>query len=193
MSTPLLLKAFVNERLTAAAEEIFQVFEKTIIKYEEEVCSSRQEIERLRGLLLDFTSNHNTDPPQPPIDKAETPQEHHFKQEPSPSLGWRSPDPPCIKQEDLERWDGQQEEVQEFKSFDWRKNQQEDPEVSLELHIQNSEREEEREDFQETKSVQFTGTIRRRQQFYFKGFKPKLMGTFKTQGLSEIYCIYLTD
>uniref|UniRef100_A0A3Q0RR29 C2H2-type domain-containing protein n=1 Tax=Amphilophus citrinellus TaxID=61819 RepID=A0A3Q0RR29_AMPCI len=53
MSSPLLIRAFVTERLTAAAEEIFQVFERTIAKYEEEASSSQQEIERLRGLLLD--------------------------------------------------------------------------------------------------------------------------------------------
>lgn len=58
MSTPLLLRAFVKERLTAAAEEIFQVFERTIEKYEEEASSSKQEIERLRGLLQEFVSNH---------------------------------------------------------------------------------------------------------------------------------------
>ena len=60
MSNPLLLRAFVNERLTAAAEEIFQVFERTIEKYEEEAFSSKQEIERLRGLLLEFVSNNKT-------------------------------------------------------------------------------------------------------------------------------------
>lgn len=58
MSAPLLLRAFVKDRLTAAAVEIFQVFEKTIEKYEEEASSSKQEIERLRGLLLEFESSH---------------------------------------------------------------------------------------------------------------------------------------
>lgn len=57
MSTPLLLRAFVNERLNAAAEEIFQVFEGTIAKYEEEASSCKQEVERLRGLVLEFVSN----------------------------------------------------------------------------------------------------------------------------------------
>lgn len=52
MSTRLTLRAFVNERLTAAAEEIFQVFERTIAKYEEEASSSKQEIDRLRGLCV---------------------------------------------------------------------------------------------------------------------------------------------
>lgn len=60
MSTPLLLRAFVNERLKAAVEEIFQVFEQTIAKYEEEASSSHQEIDRLRGLLLEFVSNDKT-------------------------------------------------------------------------------------------------------------------------------------
>ncbi len=60
MSAPLLLRAFVNERLTAAAEEIFQVFERTIAKYEEEASSSKQEIERLRSLLLESVSNQKT-------------------------------------------------------------------------------------------------------------------------------------
>ena len=60
MSTPQLLRVFVNERLTAAAEEIFDVFERTIAKYEEEACSSQQEIERLRGMLLDLVSNQKT-------------------------------------------------------------------------------------------------------------------------------------
>lgn len=60
MSTPLLLRAFVNERLTAAVEEIFQVFERTITQYEEDASSSKQEIERLGGLLQEFVSNHKT-------------------------------------------------------------------------------------------------------------------------------------
>ena len=44
MSSAEYLRRFVNERLTAAAEEIFRVFEKTIVQYE-------GEINRQRGLL----------------------------------------------------------------------------------------------------------------------------------------------
>lgn len=36
------LKEFVNERLTAAAEEIFGVFKRTIEEYEEELKSQRE-------------------------------------------------------------------------------------------------------------------------------------------------------
>lgn len=60
MSTRLLFKTVVNERLTAVAEEIFQVFESAIAKYEEEASSSKQEIDRLRGLLLVSASGHTT-------------------------------------------------------------------------------------------------------------------------------------
>lgn len=36
------LRQFVSDRLTAAAEEIFQVFHKTIIQYEEEIGRQRR-------------------------------------------------------------------------------------------------------------------------------------------------------
>lgn len=60
MSTPLLLRSFVNERLNAAAEEIFRVFESTIAKYEEEASSCKHEAERLRCLLLEVVSHQKT-------------------------------------------------------------------------------------------------------------------------------------
>lgn len=60
MSPRLLFKALLKERLVAAAEEIFHVFESTIVKYEEEICTSKQEIERLKGLLVKSASNQKT-------------------------------------------------------------------------------------------------------------------------------------
>lgn len=44
------LKALVSERLTAAAEEIFSIFEKSIKEYEEIVFLSKQEIKHQRQL-----------------------------------------------------------------------------------------------------------------------------------------------
>ncbi|XP_054874329.1 zinc finger protein 180-like isoform X1 [Amphiprion ocellaris] len=169
MSPPLLLRAFVNERLTAAAEEIFQVFEKTIAKYEEEASSSKQEIERLRGLLLDFMSNQKTGVTQTSICKDETPSEL----EPSLSLH-QDPDPECrhIKQEDHELWaDQQQEDDQQVGDFNdpnvlypprssvWEENEQEDTKPSLQPQIQNSEHEEEFEELQEAKTVHFISPL----------------------------------
>lgn len=42
MSTVDDLRQFVSDRLTAAAEEIFQVFHKTVIQYEEEIGRQRR-------------------------------------------------------------------------------------------------------------------------------------------------------
>lgn len=44
------LKLLVKQRLTASADEIFELFERTIAEYEEELCRSRKD-ERLRNLL----------------------------------------------------------------------------------------------------------------------------------------------
>lgn len=60
MSPRLILKALVKERLVAAAEEIFLVFESAIVKYEEEICTSKKEIERLKGLLVKSASKQET-------------------------------------------------------------------------------------------------------------------------------------
>uniref|UniRef100_A0A3B3ZD93 C2H2-type domain-containing protein n=1 Tax=Periophthalmus magnuspinnatus TaxID=409849 RepID=A0A3B3ZD93_9GOBI len=62
------LRALVNERLTAAAEEIFALFERTIAEYEEELCRSKEENQR------------NQDTPQTPRIKEE-PEEQSIKQE----------------------------------------------------------------------------------------------------------------
>ena len=42
MSSVQYLRELISERLTAAAEEIFTVFEKTIVQYEEEVDRQRR-------------------------------------------------------------------------------------------------------------------------------------------------------
>ncbi|XP_072294027.1 uncharacterized protein [Eucyclogobius newberryi] len=47
----LALRALVNARLTAAAEEIFALVERTIAEYEEELCRSKEENQRNQQLL----------------------------------------------------------------------------------------------------------------------------------------------
>uniref|UniRef100_A0A8C6TXI1 C2H2-type domain-containing protein n=1 Tax=Neogobius melanostomus TaxID=47308 RepID=A0A8C6TXI1_9GOBI len=44
------LRALVTERLTAAAEEIFELVERTIAEYEEELCRSKEENQRRQGV-----------------------------------------------------------------------------------------------------------------------------------------------
>ncbi|XP_054624402.1 uncharacterized protein LOC129177361 isoform X2 [Dunckerocampus dactyliophorus] len=46
-----MLRALVNQRLTAAVEEIFQVFQRTIAEYEEELSRTKEENERQRQIL----------------------------------------------------------------------------------------------------------------------------------------------
>ena len=42
------LREFVNERLTAAAEEIFRVFEQTVVDYEKEIDRQRRLLDIVR-------------------------------------------------------------------------------------------------------------------------------------------------
>ena len=51
MSKVQLLRALVEQRLTAAVEEIFVLFERSIAEQEEELCRTKEENERQRRLL----------------------------------------------------------------------------------------------------------------------------------------------
>ncbi|XP_034464076.1 zinc finger protein 596-like [Hippoglossus hippoglossus] len=165
MSAPLLLRVFVTERLTAAAEEILQVFERTIEKYEEEASRSKQENDRLRGLLQEFS--HQRDLPQSSICKEETPAErHHCEHEPNLSTNQTEPEPRHIKEEDQEVWACQQdgEQAREFRDANdmylplsavWEGHEQEDTKPSLKTPTQNSDSEEQFEELPETKALQF--------------------------------------
>ncbi|XP_044051269.1 zinc finger and SCAN domain-containing protein 2-like isoform X4 [Siniperca chuatsi] len=101
MSSVECLREFVNERLTAAAEEIFGVFKKTIVGYEEE-------IDRQRRLLDIFWK------PEIKLHRIELPQQHVCTeeevlaeqqlciQERNSSLDQEDPEPPQIKEEQEE-------------------------------------------------------------------------------------------
>ncbi|XP_068589653.1 uncharacterized protein [Cebidichthys violaceus] len=100
MSKVQMLRCLVNQRLTAAAEEIFGVFERTIAEYEEELCRSKEENERQRKLLdADFNPQlrlHRADVQQLLVVKEEVPPE---QQEWSSSLDQEDPEPPHIKED----------------------------------------------------------------------------------------------
>ncbi|XP_072219521.1 uncharacterized protein [Leuresthes tenuis] len=104
MSSVQYLKEFISERLTAAAAEIFGVFEKTIVQYEEEIDRQRR--------LLDITWK-----PQTKSQTADVPQQHVCQEEEAEevvtdqlpcnqkrnsSLGKEEPEPPQIKEEQEE-------------------------------------------------------------------------------------------
>lgn len=54
------LRAVVNERLQAAAEEIFNLFEEAVRDYEKEVFHSKQEVEQQRRSLAEWKGNGRT-------------------------------------------------------------------------------------------------------------------------------------
>ncbi|XP_044233425.1 zinc finger protein 347-like [Thunnus albacares] len=101
MSSVQCLREFINERLTAAAEEIFRVFQKTIVDYEEEIDRQRR--------LLDIVWK-----PAIILNRIELPQHHvceeeevlsnqHLcNQERTSSLDQEDPEPPQIKEEQEE-------------------------------------------------------------------------------------------
>ncbi|XP_078123378.1 uncharacterized protein LOC144528577 [Sander vitreus] len=107
-----MLRALVEQRLTAAAEEIFGLFERTIAEYEEELCRSKEENERQRE-LLDAVFNpqlrlHRADVQQLSVVKEEVAPE---QQECSSGVDQQEPEPPPhIKEEQEERWSSQEGE-----------------------------------------------------------------------------------
>ncbi|KAM9529016.1 uncharacterized protein ACWYII_041477 [Salvelinus alpinus] len=112
MSKIKLLRVFLNERLTAAAEEIFGVVEKTIAGYEEEVI-------RLQSLLdIDIVLQpeinlHIADVQELNLSVSEEevpPEQQQCEQEWSPSVGQEDPEPTQIKEEQEELWTSQEEE-----------------------------------------------------------------------------------
>ncbi|XP_051246739.1 uncharacterized protein LOC127358005 [Dicentrarchus labrax] len=112
-----MLRALVKQRLTAAAEEIFGLFERTIAEYEEELCRSKEENERQRK-LLDAVFNpqlrlHRADVQQLSVIKEEVPPEQ--QQEWRPSLDQEDPEPPHFKEEQEEvRTSQEGEQLQGF-------------------------------------------------------------------------------
>ncbi|XP_034065744.1 zinc finger protein 189-like [Gymnodraco acuticeps] len=104
------LLSLVKQRLTAAAEDIFVLFERTISEYEEELSRSKQENERHRNLLDTVLQPqiHRADVQQLVVVKEEVPPE---QQEWSSSLDQEDPEPPPhIKEEQEELWISQEGE-----------------------------------------------------------------------------------
>ncbi|KAM8761368.1 uncharacterized protein AB9X84_009077 [Acanthopagrus schlegelii] len=109
MSSVECLREFVNERLTAAAEEIFRVLKKAIVEYEEEIGRQR----RLLDIVWKPGIKYNT---------LELQQQHVHEEEEvltnqqlcdqewNSSLDQEDPEPPQIKEEQEEVCTSQEEE-----------------------------------------------------------------------------------
>uniref|UniRef100_A0AAQ4RJ57 C2H2-type domain-containing protein n=2 Tax=Gasterosteus aculeatus TaxID=69293 RepID=A0AAQ4RJ57_GASAC len=122
------LRAFLSERLTAAAEEIFGAVENTIAEYKEEISRAKDlEISRLRtqlrllkseprlerclGVQLQQLNHHHHPPPPPPpppppqqqlhpaVPSAEPPESQPCEEDGSSSMDQEHPEPPQVKKE----------------------------------------------------------------------------------------------
>ncbi|XP_041810707.1 histone-lysine N-methyltransferase PRDM9-like [Chelmon rostratus] len=102
-----MLRLLINQRLTAAAEEIFGVFGRTIAEYEEEISRSKLEIDRQRR-LLDLSM-------KPQISVQVNSSALSEQQDWSSSLDLNQMKSPHIKEEEEEEeeelWTPQQEET----------------------------------------------------------------------------------
>uniref|UniRef100_A0A673WZC5 Zinc finger protein 91-like n=1 Tax=Salmo trutta TaxID=8032 RepID=A0A673WZC5_SALTR len=106
MSKLQLFRVFLNDRLTAAAVEIFGAVEKTVVEYQEEN-------DRLRRLLRRTPENQlcRIDSLKLSVSEEEVPPEQqHCEQEWSPSLGQEDPETIQIKEEQEEVRTSQEEE-----------------------------------------------------------------------------------
>uniref|UniRef100_A0A4W5RNB3 C2H2-type domain-containing protein n=1 Tax=Hucho hucho TaxID=62062 RepID=A0A4W5RNB3_9TELE len=106
MSKLQLFRVFLNERLSAAAVEIFGAVEKTVVEYQEENDRLRRLLGRTPEIPL-----CRIDSLQLSVSKEEVPPEQqHCEQEWSPSLGQEDPETTQIKEEQEEVKTSQEEE-----------------------------------------------------------------------------------
>ncbi|KAI3359046.1 hypothetical protein L3Q82_015411 [Scortum barcoo] len=105
MSSLQSLKVFISQRLSAAVDEIFGHFERTITECEEEL--SRRHRKLLELLLNPETGLRREDVQHLLVRKEEVPPE---QQDWSSSLDQEDPEPPHIKEEQEEVWSSQEGE-----------------------------------------------------------------------------------
>ncbi|TNN37276.1 hypothetical protein EYF80_052557 [Liparis tanakae] len=111
------VREFVNERLTAAAEDIFGVFVKTIVEYQEEIDRQRRLLDIVWKPAIKL---HRIEFPEQYVCKEENEDEVLCEQQPwfqerSSSLDQEDPEPPQIKEEQEELCTSQEEEQLELK------------------------------------------------------------------------------
>ncbi|XP_045556501.1 zinc finger protein 260-like [Salmo salar] len=108
MSKLQLLRVFLNDRLTAAAVEIFGAVEKTVVEYQEENDRLRRLLRRTPEMPLPLS---RIDSLQLSASEEEVPPEQqHCEQEWSPSLGQEDPEPIQVKEKQEELRSSQEEE-----------------------------------------------------------------------------------
>ncbi|XP_030267016.1 zinc finger protein 501-like isoform X2 [Sparus aurata] len=123
MSKVQTLRVFMKQRLTAAAEEIFELFERTIAEYEEELCRQRKLLDAVFKPQVQLHRTGRPNPsappeaPQPPLTSPDVQQQLNKEEDPpeqqerSSSLDQEDPpELPHIKEEQEELWTRQEGE-----------------------------------------------------------------------------------
>ncbi|XP_051809139.1 zinc finger protein 184-like [Acanthochromis polyacanthus] len=95
------LRHFINVRLTAAAEEIFSEFEKTIVRYEEEIDRQRRLLDNIWKPQI---TQHTADVPRQHVCKEEEvlAEQHHCNQNRNFSWDQEDSESPLFKEEQTE-------------------------------------------------------------------------------------------
>ncbi|XP_030002804.1 zinc finger protein 569-like [Sphaeramia orbicularis] len=142
-----ILRSLVEQRLTAAAEEIFGLFERTIAEYEEELCRTKEENQRQKQILdtvLLHTSVGSADADQQTAVKEEVPPK---QKEWSPSVDLdqdqdqEDPEVHHIKEEQEELWTNQEAVITKFPSTSVPlKSEDEEKAQSSQLHQKQTEK-----------------------------------------------------
>ncbi|XP_061672425.1 zinc finger protein OZF-like [Syngnathoides biaculeatus] len=108
-----MLKAIIRERLIAATDEIFGLFERTILSYEEQLGRAREETERHRRQLQAVCKTQVVIPLQ------DVQQLMGHQEELPPQLQWgdsslkqKNPLPPSVKEEEEEEEEEEEVEVE---------------------------------------------------------------------------------
>ncbi|CAB1448933.1 unnamed protein product [Pleuronectes platessa] len=153
------LRARLTERLTTAAEEIVAVFEEAVVEYEDRVERSEREICRQRRLLDAVMKPevrlHRAAFLQLVVSKEEV---HPEQQQWSPLVDQEDPEPPHIKEEQIELRLSQEEEADiKFTLTPFAVKSEEDEEKPQSSPFHQSQTEENRADCGESKPVRNSG------------------------------------
>ncbi|XP_024865761.1 uncharacterized protein LOC108246280 isoform X2 [Kryptolebias marmoratus] len=120
MSSVQYFRELISERLTAAAEEIFSEFEKTIIQYEDVINRQRRLLDigwkqKIKFRTVDFSQQHVCNQQK----KQSLAQPGSWiREEPEPRHCQKELEPPTIKQEQEELWISQDVEQLVLKQED---------------------------------------------------------------------------
>ncbi|KAL0970711.1 hypothetical protein UPYG_G00246200 [Umbra pygmaea] len=124
-------RMFINERLTAAALEIFEAVEKTVVEYHEE----NERLRRMLRITPEIKLCRIDSMPFSVSEEEVPPEQQHCEQELSPSLGQEDPAPTQVKEEHGELRTSQEEE--QLQGFLYTKDSMTSPCVKSECDQEN--------------------------------------------------------